>query len=1337
MLTKSHIVFAIYTFCLSFHLHALEILPVFQENSLSTNSISAFVQDDIGFLWVGTDNGLEIFDGYSSFKYTSRDNNNFLVGDRIESLHKDPEGDIWVASTSGLFLCKASDKSISNVSNHRIYAFAPFDAKTIWMTTSEGLLLVDKTGHIVLHLQVKNGLSSNRISSIAKDKNGHFWIGTEKGLDLLIFKSESDFQINTVLPDIHVSFLLIDAYDCLWYSSRECLYTVPQEKLKRGTSPPEIVSNKLDVSTIYSTGNEIWVGTKGNGIIRFEKDLNGDLKKEDVLWVDKKNENELRNSITELFEDSYSNIWVGTKDGMYQILREKYSIFRHVKKNQQSGNGLLHHTISALYCDSKNRIWMGTANGLNCFEWIDRPNEAFRINAFQDHSDKENLISNNKIQSLVGINEGTLMYSTKNKLKFFDIQSGRFYSDQSLSDSLTKYQLRFVRSFHNDQKGNLYMAFASGNLAHYDIYSKKLTPVFLHNNDSWDITKDQENNIWVAGGKDGLFLVKHTQEDQFSIQSFPPESFDNYYVVSVFSDHNNQLWIGTSGGLYCLSSDKQVKKIQLPYQDEHGYVEAIVEDSYHTIWVFGIKGIFRIGAMRDMQSIQYYEPGNDDIARLFYVFGRSVNKEGWIFLGGTNGLMYFDPVRVSSNSYNNTPVVSSFRILNKPVESSPEKGFENISSAKEIRLDYNDYLFSFQLSSLYFPDPLKIRYCYKLEGYDKDWVYLPQNNRTITFTNVPSGSYRLLLRASDPSGLWSAATKEIHIRIAQPWWNTWWCWLLYISLCLLVLFLVVRYINANYKFRHQEEINQWKIRFFINLSHSFITPLNLIETPVRNILDNFDKLPGDEMKNTLTTVQKNVKRLHYLISQLIEFRKIDLNKSQLKLSCIDITGFIENIYNTFEDLARTKNIHFRLQLDTNESDILCDPEKIEIILFNLLTNAFKFTPVGGEIIVSCREEKKKNRIWIEVSDTGIGIKEDELRHIFERFRHSPTDINDQRSGQGIGLSLAKEFVEMHASTLTAKSIPGMGSVFSFYLLLGDKHFAGHPVFSQADIEPHYTKMNLNMEQAEWYQQNDSNIHLPLVFLLDRDEEFSRFVQYSLKDDFQLRLFHDPKSLHSDLSKQYPSLIIADLISIERQEGLLLCREIKSESSTAFIPVILTAGMTAGDMKAAAYEAGANAFIVKPYELSYLKIRIGQLLQSQAQVKERIKQELIVNPKEIKITSSQDIFLANLMDKIEENISNEQYAVDDLANDLNVSRSMLYRKIRTVSGMSPADFIKDIRLKRAAQLLSTESFTVAEVSYQVGFSDTTYFSTCFKKQFGIPPKAYSLQKIKKRSGLDPD
>jgi len=1303
-----------------------EIIPIKQNNAMLTNSISALVQDSIGFIWVGTDNGLLKYDGYGAYRML----NNQIHG-RVEVLFKDSNGNIWISSTIGVFLLKKNEIFAKFIASLQATTFLEYKNRVL-IVSKDNFILSDYDGNVSSSLPEKNKFSYKKITSVVKDKKNNIWIGTERGLDQLYWDLKGRLHIKSILKDIHVSFLSIDSYDYLWYSSTGALYTMNSQD----SDDNDLVLNNVDISTIYSAGNNIWIGTKCNGIYKYSIISKEHNLIQNTFWIDKNNKNELKNSISAFYEDNYSNIWIGTKEGLYMMYCKEYQPFKQIKREDNNVSSLAHNIVSGLFCDSNNRVWAGTSNGLNQIVWTDYINDKYKISHYINKIDEDNFVANNKIQSIIGIDDNNLMMSTKNDIFFFDIKRLNFHIDSQISTVLARNQMRFVRQFLLDRKRkNIYMAFASGNLASYDIAKKTITPIVLSNSDSWGLSQDGLGNLWVASGKDGLIkLILHDgfpNQIIFKKVLYNTRLFNNSNVVSILCDHNGRVWIGTSDGLYLSSPGNAISRYKLPYQDENCYIEAIVEDAYHNIWLFCINKIYKIPQGQDTKLIQCYEMDGEDIARAYYVFGRCVSQDGLIISGGINGIVYFDPLRINITPFYNVPTISSFRIFNQTVSCSLERGFKDISTTSAIVLKYSDNQFSFDLSSLYYPNPNGIKYAYKLDGYDKEWIHLKSGDRIISFTNVPPGKYLLKIKASDVFGQWSGLEKNLKITILYPWYNSWWCWYIYIILFFIGSYVLFRHLLKNYKLRQQKDLAQWKVRFFINLAHSFVGPVNLIQAPVHFILENFNKISGDEIKKLLATTDNSINKLNYLVSQLMEFRHVDLKKNQLNLSEIDIIVFIQNIYDVFEDLSKRNNVDFKLDVDVTSQKLFCDPSKIEIVIFNLLSSAFNYTLSGGSIIMKCFCDYRKKRFYISIIIIGQNEASKKIVHFFNGFRKRRTVDDDLFREQGIGLLLAKDFVEMHMGKMTIQNNEEeRRSNYAFFIPLITKSSKCSLPNDEVGVEPLYSKQYIDINKYDIYSQEEID-QLPIVYLLDADMQFAEFVKYSLKNSFRIRLFSETESLILKLKLECPSLIISDIISEERQEGVNLCKYVKMNESLSFIPFVLTSSMNERDFKLLAYEVGADAYILKPYEISYLKIRIEQLLRSQKCIKERVKQELIVNPQEISITSADDIFLANLMNQIEENMDNDSLSIDSLANSLHVSRSMLYRKISNISNLSPIDFIKNVRLKRAAQLLETGSYTVSEVGFMVGFKDTSYFSTCFKRHYGISPKSYSLKKSPKK------
>lgn len=1321
---------------------AYDIVSIQTKSQLSTNSITAIAQDSFGFLWIGSDFGIGRYDGYSIHNAPFLFLNDSIGFSKIECLFKDSDGNLWIGTQNGGYLYKNKIEKVKCLLSKSFIVTAIIEDrnKKIWIGTNNGLYIFDKDGNIQRSIKQKNGLTSNSISSIKVDIDNNIWVGTTKGIDIISFGgsiTNNKLQIKNIKKNIRITCITIDNYDCIWYSSNNKIYFGNRREFIYNQESSKLIADNTDVLTVYVTNEEVWFGTRGNGILRFTRNqINNSLVK-DVYWVDKNNPNELKNSIVALFEDNFSNIWFGTKDGLFMLLRKNYTPFTRIKSNKNLSNTPSNNTISGIVCDNSNRIWMSTGNGINSFERINQEQDQYKFIHYFDKTDLRNIMDNNKFQSIIEINKGVFLTSTKSNVKLFDSKSGNFYVDPQMDFILKKNEMRFVRSFFKDNDGKIWMAFAKGNIAIYDPILKKTTPFIINNHDSWSIVKDKFGVLWVASGNDGLFKIKLNSkgDEPLSIVNYPRTFFYNKWVTTLSFDNNGFLWIGTSAGLYLYSYKNNIlKKFSLASDNDEIYISGIIEDLHHNVWVASINGIYKIA---NFNTVEYYGFKGDDIARFLYVFGHSLSKDGFIFFGGVNGLIYFDPTKVYSDEHDNMPYYSSFKILNREICSDGKHFNKNINVATDIVLEHSDYQFSFEISNLYFPDPDLIGYGYKLEGFDKDWNYTNSNLQQFSYSNVPPGNYILKVKATNATGIWSNTIHEIRITILPPWWRSWWSYSALIIIVFFAIYFIFRFISFNYKFKHQEELTQWKLHYYTNISHSFKTPLTLIYAPLQNILDNLDNLQGEELKTMLLTMQRNVKKLMFLVTQLLEFRKIDLGKAKLNLVKSDIVHFVREVTETFQLAARSKNIKLSFDPGITSIEVIFDAEKIEIILFNLLTNALRHTEINGEIVVRCYLEPQKYRLWISVLDNGIGIHPDYQKKIFERFFQIENEGNKNViKGAGIGLSLSKDFIKMHHGEIFVQSELNKGSLFKFYLPLSDSAFIIENIKEEKKIFPMFSDKNEIITNV--LQLSDPNIaksSLPVIYCFDPDLELLQFVKYTMDIHFQIETFSDEKKIYQRISERTPSLIIADTFSTLKNEGFELCKRLKTNSMFGHIPILLVTSDLSEQIESLAFASGADAFLTKPFDISYLMIRINQLLRSHENLKEKIKQELIVNPKDITISTAEEVFLATVMNVLMENIENENLDIDLLASKLNMSRSMLYRRISQFTQQSPVEFVKTVRLKRAKQLLETGIYNVSEVGDMIGFRDSRYFGICFKKLYEISPKAYAKKYIKKNGIME--
>lgn len=1324
-----------------------QIQPVRFLNGMTTNTITAITQDSYGFLWLGTDDGLGRFDGYSlELQFP---NEEALTSEDITVLFNDLNGNMLVGTRYGAYF--------HNFSLNLLVPLCPIDMKTyiycfsedkhgnLWVGTDLGIYIFNSEHILIRRLSNSKGLSGNKVNDIRFVNENMAIVGTEKGMDAIILNysgiesSVENVSIEMVplINNGNVRKIFIDIYRRLWVCVNEEILSKKCSEIIDNKPFEKMVSN-TEAVCVSSVGSELWVGSRGQGIVRFQLSEGASPIQLKTWWIDEANKSEIKNTILSIRADNYNNVWIGSLDGFYVFPIERKSSFLNLKNNPANPNSPSHNTISSLVTDKNNAVWMATANGLNKFEWTDKTSKTYKITRFSDLSESDNLIRDNKIQNIIEYKPDVFLLSTKSTLRFFDTKTEHFYSLPQLDDQLIQYNMRYVLSSCKDSASNIWLSFMVGGIGVIEANTDRLYKIQLaelHESRFRSIICDSKNTIWVTSDEQGLFRLQ-VNENRFEIknlQNFPLSLFGNAYPTSLKEDSKGNIWIGTSQGIYIYDRiENSIKPLQTDNIRRDFYVKGFIEDIYENIWASSIKGVYKITKSR----VEYYEPiPQMFMSKVQYIFGEATTYDGYVFLGGVSGLIVFNPKDISPDAFDLTPCISRFTILGKPLSVDTKHISQDINQTEKVLLTHKDFQFSIDFSSLQLLDAQTSKYAYRLLGFDSTWIYTDAQRRTASYSNLTPGNYTFQLKATNNSGVWMKSERHLQLKVLPAPWKTWWAYtiyLLFISAIVLILLRAIIFYNV---MKHKEEMTQWKIRYYHNILNTIKTPLSLLHAPLNNIIDNFDALPGDKIRESLYVIQANTMRLSHFVRQLVEFRKIDLGRASLKLTEINIVQFIQSVFEAFQPLAQTKGLNFDFTTTIDSKMVIIDAEKIEMLLFNLLSNAIKFTEHGGTVKLSCNWDAKDEKLWITLSDNGIGIGKENHQRIFERFWTAElSEPNTQLRGNGIGLSLVKDFVELHESQILVQSALGEGSIFKFYIRTDQKYVdklrAIHTI-PQLDIVPLYSEQHIGIEKQALNISKKKSTRLPLVYCIDSDSDLLQYLKNELDDLYGVETFSAIPDAKSAVVKKQPDLIISEAMFVNSTIGLDFCKQLKENNYTNHISIIILSGLSSEDDKLRAYESGADAFILKPFDVSYLKVRIQSLLKMRSKVREKMKHDLIVNPKEVEVSLDADLFLANALNLIEESIANEDFNVDQLATSLNITRSMLYRRFRTLLNQSPADYIKQYRLKRAAQLLETTTYNVTEVSLQVGFSDARYFSKLFKERYGVLPKSYSLGKKKKQ------
>ena len=716
--------------------------------------------------------------------------------------------------------------------------------------------------------------------------------------------------------------------------------------------------------------------------------------------------------------------------------------------------------------------------------------------------------------------------------------------------------------------------------------------------------------------------------------------------------------------------------------------------------------------------------GIDEMA--YNSFG--TDHSGHIYMGGNGGFIRFHPDEILLNE-NQAPIaITSFSVWNKEVQPGQKVGKriilkQSILNTINNKLRYNENSFRFNFSLLNYASSVNNKYAYRLEGYDKEWQMTGGTQNFASYSNLSRGKYVFTVKACNPDGIWSEEQARIEVRILPPWWLSWWAYLFYLGVIVAIIIIAYNLTITKIKLSSElkleklermkmEELNQIKMRFFTNVSHEFKTPLSLILGPIENLSES---IQDERQRAQLALMRQNGERLLRLIEQIMDLRKFDNGKMRLNPSAGEFVAFTRQIYNSFIDHAQRRHIDYDFESSETEINLQFDRDKVEKVLYNLLSNAFKFTADNGHIgvSVSLRKDDQRRYATVEVSDTGIGITAADREHIFERFYQGNNPSFESIHGTGIGLMLAKDFVELHGGTLTVESIPGKGSTFTFTLPL-DPETSQHTVVT-----------NPALEQSE----TETTERKPKILVVEDNEDMRAFIRMNLEDQYEVYTAKDGSEGWEAIRNIYPDLVVSDLM-MPGMDGFELCKRLKEDMLTCHIPFILLTAKGNEENRAEGYAAGADGYISKPFSVKTLRTRVDMLIDQRIKLQERYRQKLLSDPSEINIESESDKFISNLVKVIEENMDNSEFGIQELCEISRYSYQQVYRKVKALTGESINEFIRTVRLKRAAQYLSQSSMRISEIMYSVGFNSHSYFTKCFREHFGISPKEYAEQHRKK-------
>ncbi len=1340
-------------------------------NGLSHNQVNTIFKDARGFIWFGTFSGLNRFDGQriKIFKHDPRDSTS-LGDDLITGIFELPDNKLFLETRNGMNIYDSEKQRFIrnvtpyleqlNISAKKITAIVKDDGGNFWFNAGEdGLFkynpIKGQTKHLSLKGTGSTTLAKAAVSTLQKGPDGHIWvIYVDKTIEKLNYRTGVVEQRVTVFrqrnPSMFQTYkLFVDSDSDLWvYTTNNQkgidFYDQASGKTRAIDKAPNGLNNNLINSIIQDDKGFIWIGTDHGGINLLNKkdfSISYLLHKEDDL------KSVGQNAILSLYKDQSGIIWVGTFKRGISFYHEKILKFPLFKRRNANPGGLSYDDVNRFVEDRSGNIWIGT-NGGGLFHF-NRKTGWFK--RYVHEPGNPNSLSNDIIVSLYIDRADKLWVGTYfGGLNSFDGKTFKRYKhNANVPNSLTDDRVWDIKE---DRRGNLWIATLGGGLDQLNstndgfIHKKFGDKNGILSNSLSCLMEDKKGSIWI-GSSEGLDELKVNGEFvHYRNKPGNKNSLINNVVYDVLQDSYGFIWISTRDGLSRL--DPQSGQFR-NFDKKDGLSEMstlkVVEDDHKNLWVSTSNGLFEIVVKKSEGGefsyvFRKYDEHDGLQGNAFNANAGYKTKSGELLFGGANGFNLFKPENIKNDHTKPVIVLTDLQISNRSIGIDEEVDGrillnKSIIFTSDLKLYHSQNGFALEFAALNYFNPQKIRFKYKLEGFDLQWQELQPNNRMATYTNIDPGKYIFKVVSTDASGNWTNNETSLTITIMPPFWRTTAAYVLYVILVGGILLLVrhrgIQRIKKEFLIEQERqqakrlhELDLLKIKFLTNVSHEFRTPLSLIITPLEKLIKQASK---DE-KPQLQMIHRNGRRLLNLVNQLLDFRRMEVHELKLHPKTGDITLFIQELTLSFSDLADRKNIKFSFETNNKSFITNFDHDKVERILFNLLSNAFKFTPQGGTVKVSLEtqvNERKHTELLLKVTDTGIGIPERNQERIFERFFQHDVPDSIVNQGSGIGLSITREFVRLHGGRITVASKVNEGTEFSVYLEFSEIELKAAPadrvefdlLITSGAIEP---KDQISELKNEWKHKK------PVLMLVEDNEDFRFYLKDNLKEFYQIAEAANGKEGWQKILALHPDVIVSD-VSMPEMNGIDLCRKIKADRRTAHIPVVLLTALTSEDEQLTGLETGASDYMTKPFNFEILLSKIRNLVQQQALSKKTYQKQVEFKPLETEIESLDDKFMRQLSYHIEKHLSDPAYTVDQLSADMNISRVGLYKKIIPLTGKSPVAYIRSYRLLKSKPLLLKSQLTVAEVAYEVGFSNPKHFSKYFKQEFDMLPSTYAASK----------
>jgi len=1361
-----------------------------RDEGLSSNKINCVTQDKFGFIWVGTEDGISRYDGVRFKIYKTEQG---LVDNYVNSIACDPDnGNLWIGTRQGIsFFNRKEERFYNNIPtvaradtgifNTSIFKVYLDSRKHLWIGTSYGLFYFNQkiSNNSVPVFKSSRQVIKDVINDVFEDSRHRVWVGTSIYLGL--YNPQKNSYVRCAVPEkkINVRAIHEDSHKNIWISTGDQgIYLLKPDgsflnHYKKGAS---LLTNNV-TGVAEAENGKIWIGAKdGGGLFAFDHHN----QKVDFLTghsnVPEDPGSITSNAITAIYRDRKGYIWVGTYAGLnyYDPYRKG---FTHYKVNFQP-NGLFNSNVRCFYQDLDGQIWVGTRDegGISKFD----PAKGTFVN-YRSNSKSSSGLTDGNVLSLTGLDNERLLIGTNNSgLFIFHKSSGTFtHVEDDPGSNLTVSRGR-IGMVHRDQYGKVWVATTTAlytfdpntNRLHFEMAMASVREMLEYNKDE----------VYFISLFNGMHLYnRKTGKLIHYLRNEGSNSLSNDRVNSIRKDRRGNLWIATNNGLNFLNvRTKRFKAYTTKDGLPTNIICGILIDGKDNLWLSTVNGLVKFSpssAKINIFNIHDGLQGNEFEKGVCFL-----TKQGAMLFGGINGFNYFHPDNITPNPLVPTVVLTDLKIFNKPVsidsEDSPLK--QSISFEKEITLSHNQSFVEFEFAGLSFTSPENNEYAYKLEGLEKDWN-VSGSKTSASYTGLQPGNYVFRVKASNNDGVWSKDEVALKLEILPPWWQT-------TAFQLIVVFALVGAAVWFYYYRTRslrlqkrkldilvkqrtevirqqnkeleesrdqvmklnsriKAISEYRLQFFTNISHEFRTPLTLIIGPLNKLLSK--KAEPKETEENLLVMKRNAGRLLHLINELMDFRSLENRNFPLRVNSINLNLLSDEIAGLFIELAKEKQIDFIVDHNEDFVEGWVDSTKLQKVVFNLISNAFNYTPKGGKIAVHTQlsdgETSEKdgevvlgkylgNSRYFEIAvrDSGVGIPEESVSKVFKQFyRESITNIDTK--GTGLGLSIVKELVRLHKGIIAVRSKVGVGSEFIVRIPVDKQVYSSEIEESSGVQNLIYDKAQVSdllgnaVEEETSDNQNSNEKGREHVLIVEDNEELLSFITRQLSSNYKVSQARNGEEGLKAALKYTPDVVVSDVVMPE-MTGVELLKKLKENVKTAHIPVVLLTARADVESQIEGIEAGADDYISKPFDIDIFKLKVRNLIQSRIRLRKLFSTSVEDIPVEADLNNQDAVFLEKVISIIKENISNADFGVSQLVDQMCVSSSLLQKKISKLTNHSPTEFITLHRMKKALELIQQPAATVAEVGELVGFRDPYYFSRCFKKQFGKSPKVFmeSLQ-----------